>query len=41
MEGWKEELSLSLLSIPTPPWISEVKAHYQVDEEMQELLSKW
>jgi transposase InsO family protein len=40
-EGWKEELSLPLLSIPTPSWISEVKAHYQVDEEVQDLLSKW
>jgi hypothetical protein len=38
MEG---DLSISLLSIPTPPWLTEVKSHYQEDDEMQDLLAKW
>jgi hypothetical protein len=40
-EGWDEGLCLSLLSIPTPTWLSEVKTHYQEDVGMLELMSKW
>jgi hypothetical protein len=40
-KGWEDDISLSLLSIPTATWISEVKAHYQVDQDMLDLLTKW
>jgi len=40
-EGWDqdEDVSISLLSIPTPTWLTEVREHYQTDEEMNDLLS--
>jgi hypothetical protein len=42
-EGWTENgvVSLSIMSAPTPTWLAEVKSHYQKDEEMQDLLTKW
>jgi hypothetical protein len=40
-EGLEDDLCLSLLSIPTSTWISDVKAHYQQDVGLQDLISKW
>jgi hypothetical protein len=37
----KEELSLSLLSIPIVSWVEELKNQYQVDKELKQLMSKW
>jgi hypothetical protein len=40
-EGWKEEVALSLLSIPTPDWIEKLKEQYQKDEKLKSLLARW
>jgi hypothetical protein len=40
-EGWEDELSLSLLSIPTVGWIEDLKQQYVEDVELQQLLDKW
>jgi hypothetical protein len=40
-EGWAEEVTLSLLSIPTPNWIDKLKEQYQIDEELKSLFTKW
>jgi transposase InsO family protein len=40
-EGWEEEGTLSLLSIPTAEWIEELKHQYQSDEDLQPLWEKW
>lgn len=40
-EASGEELTLSLLSIPTSSWISDLKHQYTEDESLQELLAKW
>lgn len=39
-EGWDENMSISLLSIPTASWIAEVKQQYQQDAMLQQLLAK-
>jgi hypothetical protein len=40
-EGWEEDGSLFLLSIPTAEWVEELKQQYQSDEELQPLWEKW
>jgi hypothetical protein len=36
-----EEITLSLLSIPTPSWTAELKQQYAEDEDLQQLWNKW
>jgi len=40
-EGCEENVSISLLSIPTTSWIAEIKNQYQEDGVLQNLLAKW
>jgi hypothetical protein len=40
-DGWEEEVSLSLLTIPIAGWVEELKQQYSVDEMLQQLLDKW
>jgi hypothetical protein len=40
-EDWVEEITLSLLSIPTPSWTTDLKQQYAEDEDLQQLWNKW
>jgi hypothetical protein len=39
-EGWEEEVSIALLSIPTSDWVAKLKQHYQEDLILQKLVTK-
>lgn len=40
-EGWEEDGTLALLSIPIADWVDELKKQYNSDEELQQLWEKW
>ncbi len=40
-EGWEEDGSLALLSIPIAKWVEELKQQYTIDSELQQLWEKW
>jgi hypothetical protein len=40
-EGWEEDGTLFLLSIPTAKWVKELKQQYQSDEVLQPLWEQW
>jgi hypothetical protein len=40
-EAWDQGVTLSLLSIPTSSWVTDLKQQYQEDEELQKVLAKW
>jgi hypothetical protein len=40
-DGWKEEITMSLLSIPTASWVDELKQQYLEDGELQQLMERW
>jgi hypothetical protein len=40
-EGWEEDISLTMITIPIASWIEELKHQYAVDPELQQLMAKW
>jgi len=40
-EGWEDDPSISLISIPAATWVQEIKLQYQEDVELKQLLDKW
>jgi hypothetical protein len=40
-EGWEEDGSLALLSIPIAEWVEDLKHQYTTDAELQQLWEKW
>jgi len=40
-EGWEEDGSLALLSIPIAEWVEDLKHQYTMDAELQQLWEKW
>jgi hypothetical protein len=32
--AWNDEVTMSLLSIPTANWVNELKSQYQADEDL-------
>jgi hypothetical protein len=40
-EGWEEEVTLSLLTIPIAGWVEQLKQQYLEDEILQQLLDRW
>lgn len=40
-EGWTEEVSIALLSIPILNWVDKLEVHYREDVLMKELVNKW
>jgi hypothetical protein len=40
-EGWEDDISLTMITIPIASWIEELKQQYAVDPELQQLMAKW
>lgn len=40
-EGWDDEVSISVLSMPVATWVDKVKEQYLLDSMFQDLLQKW
>lgn len=40
-DGWEEEITLSLLSIPTASWVDELIQQYLEDGKLQQLMERW
>jgi hypothetical protein len=40
-EGWEEDGSLALLSIPIAEWVEDLKHQYTTDAELQQFWEKW
>lgn len=40
-ESWEQEVSLSLLSIPSVTWVQKLKDYYRRDEDLRPLWEKW
>jgi hypothetical protein len=40
-ESWEQEVSLSLLSIPSVTWVQELKNCYSRDANLKPLWEKW
>jgi hypothetical protein len=40
-EGWEEDSSIFLLSIPAAAWVEDIKLEYQQDDRLKTILEKW